>query len=404
MWVDKGAENVVPYWWARKRWAHRNGPGEGRMDERKVHTMEKKTTNTNKTNTTTNAAALWAGPDRLPVREMVMTALEYIQAESITVPAYQRGDVWDATADKRLLDSMLRGLPLPNVILVEVIDQGKRLLLLVDGLQRRLSVGRAYYGLLAVADDPDAAHVVREEARHMAEYIAQAPIRATVVTADVSAAALLFARLNAGRPLKAAERGRAALPEAVLEGLRPWEAWYSEAMGGASRIGGTTVIAAAMCLAAAHVAAPGKATSSGATAARQLAAYKGPIPAPDAKALGVILEGIQGMAPGARTGGAWALAPSRLTPLYLAVREGAVSTAAGVRYVLAHVLDVAERAEAVRDSSSGPKATTARLKAIRDTAAQYRRGKAQTQAPEEPEVAAARESLLGRLAQDGEEV
>ena len=335
---------------------------------------------------------------------MTMTAAEYIGAESITVPAYQRGDVWDAAADKRLLDSMLRGLPLPNVILVEVIDQGKRLMLLVDGLQRRLSIGRAYYGLLAVADDTDAAPDVREEARLKAEYIAAAPIRATVVTADVSAAALLFARLNAGRPLKAAERGRAALPEAVLEGLRPWEAWYSEAMGGASRIGGTTVIAAAMCLAAAHVAAPGKATSSGATAARQLAAYKGAIPAPDGKALEVITEGVRSMAPGARTGGAWALAPARLIPLYLAVREGAISTAAGVKYVLSHLLDTADRADALRDSSSGPKATTARLKAVRDTAAQYRRGKTPAPAQEEPEVAAARESLLGRLAQDGEEV
>ena len=358
-------------------------------------------------NANTEAAAIvtvWEGPARLPVREVTMTALEYVQAEEITVPAYQRGDVWDVAADKRLADSLLRGLPLPNVLLVEVIEEGRRLLLLVDGLQRRLSIGRTYYGLMAVADDEEATEEVRAEAKAKAEYIAQAPIRATVVTAGVSDAALLFARLNAGRPLKAAERGRAALPEAVLQGLKPWEAWYKDAMGGASRIGGTTVIAAAMTLAASHIAAPGKATSSGATAARQLAAYKGPIPAPDSKALAVIVEGVQGLAPGARTGGAWALAPARLIPLYLAVREGVVTTAAGVRYVLSHILDTEDRAAALRDSGSGPKATTARLQAFRDVAAQYRRPKAQPSPAMEEAQALTAEALTAQLRANGEVV
>lgn len=352
-----------------------------------------------------HVVAVWTGPARLPVREVTMTALEYVQAEEITVPAYQRGDVWDVAADKRLADSLLRGLPLPNVLLVEVVEEGRRLLLLVDGLQRRLSIGRTYYGLLRLADDPEATEEARAEAKAKADYIAQAPIRATVVTAGVSDAALLFARLNAGRPLKAAERGRAALPEAVLQGLKPWEAWYKDAMGGASRIGGTTVIAAAMCLAAAHVAAPGKATSSGATAARQLAAYKGPIPAPDSKALAVIVEGVQGLAPGARTGGAWALAPARLIPLYLAVREGAVTTAAGVRYVLSHILDSEDRARAIRDSGSGPKATTARLQAFRDVAALYRRPTKAAASPAMEEAQALTEkSLTAQLRANGEVV
>ena len=366
-------------------------------------------TNTN-TNTNTNIAvnieapAVWTGPVRLPVREVVMTAQEYVQAEEITIPAYQRGDVWDAAADKRLADSLLRGLPLPNVLLVEVIEEGRRLLLLVDGLQRRLSIGRTYYSLMAVVDDPEAAPEAREEARAKAEYIAQAPIRATVVTAGVSDAALLFARLNAGRPLKAAERGRAALPDAVLQGLKPWEAWYKDAMGGASRIGGTTVIAAAMTLAASHIAAPGKATSSGATAARQLAAYKGAIPAPDSKALAVIVEGVQSLAPGAKTGGAWALAPARLIPLYLAVREGAVTTAAGVRYVLSHILDTEDRAAAIRDSGSGPKATAGRLQAFRDVAAQYRRPKAAASPAMEEAQALTAEALTDALRASGEVV
>lgn len=347
-------------------------------------------------------ANVWEGPARLPVREVTMSALDYVQGEDITIPAYQRGDVWDTAADKRLADSLLRGLPLPNVLLVEVVEEGRRLLLLVDGLQRRLSIGRTYYGLMTVADDEEATPEAREEAKAKAEYIAAAPIRATVVTAGVSDAALLFARLNAGRPLKAAERGRAALPDTVLQGLRPWEAWYQEAMGGASRIGGTTVIAAAMCLAAAHIAAPGKATSSGATAARQLAAYKGPIPAPDSKALATILEGIQSMAPGARTGGAWALAPARLIPLYLAVREGAVTTAAGIRYVLTHILETEDRAAAIRDSGSGPKATAGRLQAIRDVAAQYRRPKAQPSPAMEEAHALTADAITAQLRANGE--
>ena len=76
---------------------------------------------------------------------------------------------------------------------------------------------------------------------------------------------------------------------------------------------------------------------------------------------------------------------------------------AGVRYVLCHVLDTEDRARAIKDSASGPKATTARLQAIRDTAALYRRpAKAPASPAMEEAQALTAEALTAQLRANGE--
>jgi uncharacterized protein with ParB-like and HNH nuclease domain len=53
-----------------------------------------------------------ASPDKFPVREVL--AMKTAQMLVVN-PEYQRGAVWRRTQQKKLLDSVLRGYPLPLI-------------------------------------------------------------------------------------------------------------------------------------------------------------------------------------------------------------------------------------------------------------------------------------------------
>ena len=57
-------------------------------------------------------------------------------------PSYQRGDVWTQTPRQMLIESILRGIPLPSVILLKSSDQGAQAYEVVDGKQRLTSILR----------------------------------------------------------------------------------------------------------------------------------------------------------------------------------------------------------------------------------------------------------------------
>ena len=57
-------------------------------------------------------------------------------------PSYQRGDVWGTGARQLLIESVLRGIPLPSVILLQPSDGQTQLFEVVDGKQRLTSILR----------------------------------------------------------------------------------------------------------------------------------------------------------------------------------------------------------------------------------------------------------------------
>ncbi|PPL19590.1 DUF262 domain-containing protein [Microterricola pindariensis] len=57
-------------------------------------------------------------------------------------PSYQRGDVWGTGARQLLIESVLRGIPLPSVILLQPSDGRTQLFEVVDGKQRLTSILR----------------------------------------------------------------------------------------------------------------------------------------------------------------------------------------------------------------------------------------------------------------------
>lgn len=73
-------------------------------------------------------------------------------------PPYQRADVWPTADSQMLVESVLRGIPLPSVILVQRTDTGVTKYEVVDGKQRLTSI------LRFTGQDPRALEVVKQKA------------------------------------------------------------------------------------------------------------------------------------------------------------------------------------------------------------------------------------------------
>ena len=72
-------------------------------------------------------------------------------------PTYQRGDVWSTTQSRQLIESILRGIPLPSVILLRAEKSTKGLYEVVDGKQRMTAI------LRFMGKHPEALRVIKEQ-------------------------------------------------------------------------------------------------------------------------------------------------------------------------------------------------------------------------------------------------
>ena len=67
----------------------------------------------------------------------VNTILDLVQARHIEIPVYQRNYVWDRKQASRFIESLILGLPIPQIFLYQ---KEKNLYSVVDGQQRLLSI------------------------------------------------------------------------------------------------------------------------------------------------------------------------------------------------------------------------------------------------------------------------
>lgn len=67
----------------------------------------------------------------------VMTLFNFIQSGSIKIPGFQRNFVWDIKKSSKLIESLILGLPVPQLFIYE---QGRNNFLVIDGQQRLMSV------------------------------------------------------------------------------------------------------------------------------------------------------------------------------------------------------------------------------------------------------------------------
>jgi hypothetical protein len=78
-------------------------------------------------------------------------------------PSYQRADVWPTSSSQLLVESILRGIPLPSIIILERVDDDRTSYEVVDGKQRLTSI------LRFIGCHPRAVELVREKAEQWDE-------------------------------------------------------------------------------------------------------------------------------------------------------------------------------------------------------------------------------------------
>lgn len=67
----------------------------------------------------------------------VMTINSFIESGSIEIPGFQRNYVWDIKKASRLIESLILGLPVPQIFLYEI---ARNKFLVIDGQQRLMSI------------------------------------------------------------------------------------------------------------------------------------------------------------------------------------------------------------------------------------------------------------------------
>jgi hypothetical protein len=67
----------------------------------------------------------------------LITLLSFIESGAVKIPGFQRNYVWDIKRASRLIESLLIGLPIPQIFLYE---EAKNKYLVIDGQQRLMSI------------------------------------------------------------------------------------------------------------------------------------------------------------------------------------------------------------------------------------------------------------------------
>ena len=67
----------------------------------------------------------------------VLTISNFIESGAVKIPGFQRNYVWDSTRASKLIESLILGLPVPQIFLYE---EGRNKFLVIDGQQRLMSI------------------------------------------------------------------------------------------------------------------------------------------------------------------------------------------------------------------------------------------------------------------------
>ena len=67
----------------------------------------------------------------------VLTIMNFLQSGNVKIAGFQRNYVWDIKRASKLIESLIIGLPIPQIFLFE---EGKNQFLVIDGQQRLMSI------------------------------------------------------------------------------------------------------------------------------------------------------------------------------------------------------------------------------------------------------------------------
>jgi uncharacterized protein with ParB-like and HNH nuclease domain len=140
-------------------------------------------------------------------------------------PGFQRRAAWDDTRKSRLIESIIVGMPVPNIVLAENKDHRGRFLV-IDGKQRLLSINEFVKGAFKLrgldmrSDLNDKTYA--DLPQNDKEYLDNSTLRATVIKnwSDEDFLYATFYRLNSGSlPLSPQELRKALIGGKLLESI-----------------------------------------------------------------------------------------------------------------------------------------------------------------------------------------
>src|SRR5512142_3145569 len=67
----------------------------------------------------------------------IITIFNFIESGAVKIPAFQRNYVWDIKRASKLIESIIIGLPVPQIFLYE---EARNSFLVMDGQQRLMSI------------------------------------------------------------------------------------------------------------------------------------------------------------------------------------------------------------------------------------------------------------------------
>ena len=67
----------------------------------------------------------------------IKTIVDFVDSGVVKIPGFQRNYVWDLERASRLIESLLMGLPIPQIFLYE---EARNSFLVIDGQQRLMSI------------------------------------------------------------------------------------------------------------------------------------------------------------------------------------------------------------------------------------------------------------------------
>ena len=143
-------------------------------------------------------------------------------------PGFQRRAAWDDTRKSRLIESIIVGMPVPNIVLAENKEHRGRFIV-IDGKQRLLSINefiKGSYALRGLDMRNDLNERTYEELpAGDKEYLDNSTIRATVIKnwSDPNFLYATFYRLNSGSlPLSPQELRKALIGGKLLESIETY--------------------------------------------------------------------------------------------------------------------------------------------------------------------------------------
>lgn len=161
----------------------------------------------------------------------VSTIVQQIERKNIDLdPEFQRRTAWDATRRSRLIESLIIGMPIPNIVLAETKEARGRFIV-IDGKQRLASLydfiseqSATNFSLSGLEIKQNLNGLTFKDLKSLnsddATYLENSPIRTVVIRNWPTDYFLyvLFDRLNSGSlPLSPQELRRALLPGAFLD-------------------------------------------------------------------------------------------------------------------------------------------------------------------------------------------